>query len=180
MKTAGGGLPCIVPLGGAEIGTAELQPDIAMTAIRRDEMNTSFVVAATITEAPLSAETALAAVQSTSCGAAVSFSGVVRNHDGGREVDALSYTAHPGAQRVIEEVLAEIAAKNNGVRLWAAHRVGPLVIGDAALVASAAAAHRAQAFAACSELVDAIKERVPIWKEQFFSDGRVEWVGAGE
>jgi molybdopterin synthase catalytic subunit len=129
-------------------------------------MNASVVVAATITEAPLSADTALAAVQSTGCGAVVSFSGIVRNHDGGRKVDALSYSAHPSAQ-------------HDGVRLWAAHRVGPLVIGDAALVASAAAAHRGQAFAACSDLVDAIKERVPIWKEQFFSDGRVEWVGAG-
>jgi molybdopterin synthase catalytic subunit len=142
-------------------------------------MNASVVVAATITEAPLSADTALAAVQSTGCGAVVSFSGIVRNHDGGRKVDALSYSAHPSAQRAIEEVMVEIAARHDGVRLWAAHRVGPLVIGDAALVASAAAAHRGQAFAACSDLVDAIKERVPIWKEQFFSDGRVEWVGAG-
>jgi molybdopterin synthase catalytic subunit len=58
-------------------------------------MNASVVVAATITEAPLSADTALAAVQSTGCGAVVSFSGIVRNHDGGRKVDALSYSAHP-------------------------------------------------------------------------------------
>ena len=47
------------------------------------------------------------------------------------------------------------------------------------VVVSAAAAHRCEAFAACSELVDLIKERVPIWKEQLFSDGSVEWVGAG-
>lgn len=143
-------------------------------------MNISVVVEATISEAPLRMETALAAVQSTDCGAVVSFSGVVRNHDGGREVDALTYIAHPSAPEVIGEVAAEIAARHDGVRLWAAHRVGPLAIGDAALIASAAAPHRGRAFAACSELVDTIKERVPIWKEQFFSDGCVEWVGAGE
>jgi molybdopterin synthase catalytic subunit len=65
------------------------------------------------------------------------------------------------------------------VRIWAAHRIGLLEIGDPALVCAVSAAHRGQAFAVCSELVDRIKEQVPIWKEQFFSDGTVEWVGAG-
>jgi molybdopterin synthase catalytic subunit len=65
------------------------------------------------------------------------------------------------------------------VRIWAAHRIGMLEIGDPALVCAVSAAHRGQAFAVCSELVDRIKERVPIWKEQFFTDGTVEWVGAG-
>ncbi|MFF2246150.1 molybdenum cofactor biosynthesis protein MoaE [Arthrobacter sp. NPDC058130] len=140
-------------------------------------MNISVVVKATISEAPLKMEMALAAVQSTDCGAVVSFSGVVRNHDGGRDVDELTYIGHPSAPEVIRQVAAEIAAGHDGVRLWAAHRVGPLAIGEAALIASAAAPHRSQAFAACSELVDTIKERVPIWKEQFFSDGCAEWVG---
>ena len=54
-----------------------------------------------------------------------------------------------------------------------------LEIGDPALVCAVSAAHRGQAFAVCSELVDRIKEQVPIWKEQFFADGSVEWVGAG-
>jgi molybdopterin synthase catalytic subunit len=158
-----------------------LEPIMTISADnQRDEMNISVVVKAAISEAPLSVETALAAVQSMDCGAVVSFSGVVRNHDGGRDVDALTYSAHPSAREVIGEFADEIAARHYGVRLWAAHRVGPLAIGDAALVASAAATHRSQAFAACSELVDTIKERVPIWKEQFFSDGCAEWVGAGE
>ncbi len=55
-----------------------------------------------------------------------------------------------------------------------------LEIGDPALVCAVSAAHRGQAFAVCSELVDRIKAQVPIWKEQFFTDGTVEWVGAGE
>ena len=65
------------------------------------------------------------------------------------------------------------------MRIWAAHRIGMLEIGDPALVCAVSAAHRGQAFAVCSELVDRIKEQVPIWKEQFFADGTVEWVGAG-
>ena len=59
----------------------------------------------------------------------------------------------------------------------AAHRIGHLEIGDVALVAVVAAPHRAEAFAACGKLVDAIKAEVPIWKHQHFTDGRSEWVG---
>ena len=55
-----------------------------------------------------------------------------------------------------------------------------LEIGDPALVCAVSAAHRGQAFSVCAELVDRIKAQVPIWKEQFFADGTVEWVGAGE
>ena len=58
-----------------------------------------------------------------------------------------------------------------------AHRIGPLEVGDPALVAAVASGHRGEAFAACSELVDTVKARAPIWKEQFFADGTVEWVG---
>jgi molybdopterin synthase catalytic subunit len=120
----------------------------------------------------------------------VSFSGVVRNHDGGKAVERLSYSAHPTAHQVMADVVAQLVAEQNAgggagedgkkpVRIWAAHRIGMLQIGDPALVCAVSAAHRGQAFAVCSELVDRIKEQVPIWKEQFFSDGTVEWVGAG-
>jgi molybdopterin synthase catalytic subunit len=57
------------------------------------------------------------------------------------------------------------------------HRVGSLRIGDLALFAAAASAHRAEAFAACAALVDRIKAEVPIWKRQHFADGTSEWVG---
>lgn len=127
---------------------------------------------------PISLDQALAAVDAPDCGAVVGFSGVVRNHDGGRSVSALSYSAHPSAEQVFAAVVDQISVEFPGVRLWAQHRTGSLQIGDPALVCAAAAAHRGLAFAACSALVDRIKADVPIWKEQFFSDGTVEWVGA--
>jgi molybdopterin synthase catalytic subunit len=143
-------------------------------------MTTGEVIHAAVAAAPITPEQAHAGVDSPQCGAVVGFSGVVRDHDGGRSVTALSYTAHPSAERVIREVAEEIAARHDGVRIWVAHRIGPLAIGDQALVAAVGAAHRGEAFRACSDLVDLVKERVPIWKEQFFTDGTVEWVGAGE
>ncbi|MFF1828166.1 molybdenum cofactor biosynthesis protein MoaE [Paenarthrobacter sp. NPDC058040] len=143
------------------------------------------VVSAVLSAEPISVDQAIAAVESDTSGAVVSFSGVVRNHDGGKPVDRLSYSAHPTAHRTMTEVVAQLVAEHSGeasqpVRIWAAHRIGTLEVGDPALVCAVAAAHRGQAFAVCSELVDRIKAQVPIWKEQFFSDGTIEWVGAGE
>ncbi|NUS36251.1 MAG: molybdenum cofactor biosynthesis protein MoaE [Pseudarthrobacter sp.] len=160
------------------------------------------VVSAVLSAEPISVDQAINAVESDTAGAVVSFSGVVRNHDGGKAVERLSYSAHPTAHQVMSDVVARLVAEqdvaeqnvaernvasgNGGdavqqpVRIWAAHRIGMLEIGDPALVCAVSAAHRGQAFAVCSELVDRIKEQVPIWKEQFFSDGTVEWVGAGE
>ena len=149
------------------------------------------VVSAVLSAEPISVDQAIAAVESDTAGAVVSFSGVVRNHDGGKAVQQLSYSAHPTAHQVMADVVARLVAEQNAagdnggdavqqpVRIWAAHRIGMLEIGDPALVCAVSAAHRGQAFAVCSELVDRIKEQVPIWKEQFFSDGTVEWVGAG-
>jgi len=148
------------------------------------------VVTAVLSAEPISVDQAIAAVESETAGAVVSFSGVVRNHDGGKPVDRLSYSAHPTARKVLDDVVAQLVAEQaeasgddaaaQPVRIWVAHRVGPLEIGDPALVCAVSAAHRGQAFAVCSELVDRVKAQVPIWKEQFFSDGTVEWVGAGE
>ncbi|MCD4850195.1 molybdenum cofactor biosynthesis protein MoaE [Arthrobacter sp. AK01] len=143
------------------------------------------VVSAVLSAEPISVDQAIAAVESDTAGAVVSFSGVVRNHDAGKAVDRLSYSAHPTAHQVMSDVVAQLVAEHSGeadqpVRIWAAHRIGMLEIGDPALVCAVAAAHRGQAFAVCSELVDRVKAQVPIWKEQFFTDGTVEWVGAGE
>jgi molybdopterin synthase catalytic subunit len=105
--------------------------------------------------------------------------GVVRDHDGGRTVTRLEYSAHPSAQQTLADVAAEIAADCHGVRAIAvSHRIGALEIGDAALVAAVAADHRGAAFETCERLVDAVKARLPVWKHQFFADGSDEWVGS--
>jgi len=109
-------------------------------------------------------------------GALVTFRGIVRNHDHGLAVTSLEYSAHPDAAQFLQDCCETIAAET-GLRVAAAHRVGPLVVGDIALVAAVAAAHRGEAFAACERLVDLIKQTVPIWKRQHLADGATEWVG---
>jgi molybdopterin synthase catalytic subunit len=143
------------------------------------------VLGAILTADPISEDDAIAAVEGAEAGAVVSFRGVVRNHDGGQGVERLSYTAHPTASKAMLEVVASLLNEyseeaSHPVRIWAAHRVGTLQVGDVALVCAVSAAHRGQAFTICSELVDRIKAGVPIWKEQLFSDGSMEWVGADE
>ena len=120
-----------------------------------------------------------ALVAHQAAGAVVGFAGVVRDHDGGRRVVRLEYSAHPLAEQTLAEVVAEIAAEADGVRVIAAsHRVGVLNIGDVALVAAVAADHRQAAFETCARLVDAVKARLPVWKHQFFADGTDEWVNS--
>ena len=133
-------------------------------------------VHAVVSEEPLDTSVVDEFVWQAESGAVVSFQGIVRDHDGGRGVVSLDYRAHPEAERFLRECCEEVAART-GLRVAAEHRVGSLTIGDLALVAAVAAPHRAEAFAACAELVEEIKRRVPIWKRQHFAEGVSEWVG---
>ncbi|MEU7628801.1 molybdenum cofactor biosynthesis protein MoaE [Nocardia sp. NPDC049220] len=118
-----------------------------------------------------------AAVTGPHYGAVVVFTGKVRDHDGGQAVSALEYSAHPQAERFLHTVCAELAT-THGLPVAAVHRVGALTIGDLAIVVAVAAAHRAEAFTVCGELVDRIKHEVPIWKRQLLADGLSKWVNA--
>jgi molybdopterin synthase catalytic subunit len=136
------------------------------------------VALADVVDRPISLAECETLVADDRFGAVVTFAGVVRNHDEGRGVLTLSYTAHPTAASVIADVARDVAAQFPDVSLAVLHRVGDLAIGDVALAAAVASAHRAPAFEAAGLLVDLVKERVPIWKEQSFDDGRTEWVAA--
>jgi molybdopterin synthase catalytic subunit len=137
--------------------------------------------AVAISDTPLSVDAALAAVAHPGAGGIVVFVGAVRDHDGvaGAElaVEALDYSAHPGALDELRRVATQVATDHRGVRLAAHHRTGPLKVGDLAVVVAAAAAHRDEAFAAARRLIDDLKAEVPIWKHQTFADGSEEWVG---
>ncbi len=127
---------------------------------------------------PLSVDEIRAAAADPAAGAVAVFIGAVRDHDDGRGVTALSYSAHPSAQTELERVCEKIAASYSIVSLAVAHRTGDLEIGDLAVVAAIGAVHRDVAFAACQALVDELKATVPIWKNQFFTGGDSEWVNS--
>jgi molybdopterin synthase catalytic subunit len=120
----------------------------------------------------------LAAVDDAGAGGVVSFTGLVRDSDGGRAVTALEYDAHPDAEAALRRVAEAVAADLPVRALAAVHRVGMLAVGDVAVVVAASAAHRGEAFEAARRLIDDLKATVPIWKRQLFVDGDEEWVGS--
>jgi molybdopterin synthase catalytic subunit len=144
--------------------------------VSREYLRAVDTLLARVTGEPLSVAEHEAAVADKAAGAVVSFCGVVRDHDGGRPVTELEYVGHPTAPELIAEIAAEFAARPDVQAVAVSHRVGLLAIGDVALACAVSAAHRGQAFAACADLVDEVKARLPIWKRQVFTDGQEEWV----
>lgn len=129
-----------------------------------------------LTSQALDARAAEALVRTDSDGGVCTFTGVVRDHAQGRAVERLEYEAYPEMaepqmRRVGEEALRRTGA--TAVALW--HRTGTLEIGEASVVVSASAPHRAEAFAACRYAIDTLKAEVPIWKKEHGEGGAV-WV----
>jgi molybdopterin synthase catalytic subunit len=119
----------------------------------------------------------LAAVSDPKAGGVCVFVGTIRSDDGGRDVESLSYSAHPSATQALTDVCSQVAGRHDVMALAAVHRIGDLVVGDLATVVGASAVHRAEAFAAAQDLIDTLKASVPIWKHQRFAGGEAEWVG---
>ena len=136
------------------------------------------VALADVVEAPVDPAHCADLVADDAAGAGVTFGGVVRDHDGGRSVDHIEYSAHPDAGRIVAEVAADIVARFPLDAIAVVHRVGVLRVGDVALAAAVSGAHRQEAFAACAELVEEVKRRLPVWKKQQFPDGTHEWTGS--
>jgi len=139
-----------------------------------------------VTDNELDTRALRSAVAAPDAGAVIVFEGVVRDHDpeAAGAVTSLEYTAHPDATKFLREVIAEANTEVHNeldtgplpVRVVAAHRIGTLEVGDTALVVAVSAAHRQEAFSVCSDVVEEIKARVPIWKLQYGSEGS-QWVG---
>lgn len=110
-------------------------------------------------------------------GACVTFEGWVRNHNDGREVVRLEYQAYAAlAAEEGEAILAAAMTRFNLRRARAVHRTGRLAVGDMAVWVGVSADHRDAAFQACRWIIDEIKVRVPIWKNEHYADGESGWL----
>lgn len=115
-------------------------------------------------------------------GAATLFVGRVRDHDpqAAGEVVSLDYTAHPSAGDQLVEIVTTALAEadpGHGATVAVAHRIGHLDVGDTAFVVAVSAAHRRLTFELCELIVERVKAQLPIWKQQFESDGSYRWSG---
>ncbi|MGZ4496456.1 MAG: molybdenum cofactor biosynthesis protein MoaE [Nocardioides sp.] len=131
-----------------------------------------------IRDTPLDVAEVVAALDDDASGGLTLFVGRVRDHDGGKDVDGLDYSAHPTALAKLTEVCERIAEQYDVHGVAAVHRTGTLAIGVVAVVVATTTAHRGEAFAASRALIDTLKAEVPIWKHQQFGDGSEEWVGS--
>ena len=109
-------------------------------------------------------------------GAVVTFQGVVRNHAQGRSVAFLEYDAYaPMAEKILAQIIGEVAERWSIQEMGVWHRIGRLEIGETSLLVVVCSPHRAEAFEAIRYAVDRIKAIVPIWKRETAEDGE-SWV----
>jgi molybdopterin synthase catalytic subunit len=112
-------------------------------------------------------------------GAIASFVGTVRTHSRGRDVIALEYEAY---EEMAEDVMAEIAAEAQAqyelCKVAITHRLGRVEPGETSVAIAVSAPHRQDALAACADVIEALKARVPLWKKELYVGGE-EWIGRG-
>lgn len=118
-------------------------------------------------------------LEASQCGACVSFEGWVRDHSGGLKVQHLEYEvfeelALKEGQRIVEEAVGRFRIE----KVRCIHRVGSLRIGDIAVWIGVSGGHREETFAACRYVIDEVKLRVPIWKKEYDTAGKAEWVNS--
>ena len=130
-----------------------------------------------LTRDPVSLEHLLAEVVSPACGGTCAFLGTVRSGPEERGVTGIEYS---GYEQMVEaefaRIIAEVRERWPAVRPQVRHRLGLVPRGEASIGIAAAAPHRAQAFEACRYIIEAVKQRVPIWKRELREDGTAVWV----
>lgn len=132
-----------------------------------------------LVEGPLDLRLVVAEVANEQAGAVATFEGTVRRHSRGREVIALEYEAYEGmAEEVMAEIADEVKAKYDLCEVAITHRLGRLEVGETSVAIAVSAPHRQDALAACKDVIDALKERVPLWKKELYEGGE-EWIGRG-
>lgn len=128
-----------------------------------------------VSDTPIDCAALRAIVEDARAGAVVTFEGVVRDHDHGAAVTGIDYVGHPSAAEVLESVAGEFIGRGGVHAIVVQHRVGHLDIGGVALFVAVAASHRREALDCVADLVDRVKESVPIWKKQYLTGGGYEW-----
>lgn len=129
-----------------------------------------------ITSSKLNLQECYAFVEDDFCGGITTFVGAVRNDTEGKEVLQLDFSTYkPMAIKEMQKI-ADKALQDFEIHKIAIHHAeGMLQIGEIPVIIAASAKHRKAAFLACEFAIDTLKETVPIWKKEYFSDGEV-WV----
>ena len=132
-----------------------------------------------LVDGPIDVAAVIADVADDRAGAVATFQGTVRSQSSGRDVIALEYEAYEGmADTVIAEIADEAKARYDLCAVAVTHRLGRVEIGETSVAIAVSAPHRQDALAACKDVIDALKERVPLWTKELCEGGE-EWIGRG-
>jgi molybdopterin synthase catalytic subunit len=132
-----------------------------------------------LVEGPVDIAGVIAEVADERAGAIATFQGTVRARSRDRDVIALEYEAYSEmAEKVIAEIAFEAKERYDLCEIAVTHRLGRVEIGEVSVAIAVSAPHRHDAMAACRDVIDALKERVPLWKKEQYQGGE-EWIGKG-
>jgi molybdopterin synthase catalytic subunit len=132
-----------------------------------------------LVEGPLDLAVVIAEVEDERAGAIATFQGTVRRQSRGRQVIALEYEAYSGmSEKVMAEIAAGVKERYDLCEVAIAHRTGRCDVGEVSVAIAVSAPHRQDALTACKDVIDELKERVPLWKKELYEGGE-EWIGRG-
>ncbi|HEX6306887.1 MAG TPA: molybdenum cofactor biosynthesis protein MoaE [Longimicrobiales bacterium] len=119
----------------------------------------------------------LDSIGSAADGAAILFLGTVRDENEGRSVDGMHYDAYPEMAEAVLREIALVAAQRAGTdRIAVVHRIGTLGIGEVSVAIAVSTPHRAESFDAARFIIEQIKQRLPVWKQEHYTAGGVRWL----
>lgn len=111
-------------------------------------------------------------------GAVVTFTGLVRDFNDGRNVTGLALEHYPGmTEKSLTDIAQEAAQRWKIEAITVIHRVGKLKLGDQIVLVAVASKHRGDAFSACEFIMDFLKTRAPFWKKETTDEGDI-WIEA--
>jgi molybdopterin synthase catalytic subunit/molybdopterin converting factor small subunit len=132
-----------------------------------------------LVDGPIDVGAVIAEVEDERAGAIATFEGTVRRQSRGRTVIALEYEAYGGmAEKIMDEIAEGVKARYELCEVAITHRVGRCEIGEVSVAIAVSAPHRHDALSACRDVIDELKERVPLWKKELYEGGE-EWIGRG-
>lgn len=122
-----------------------------------------------ITEKKITLEDAMSKLNLEGAGAIVTFSGIIRPLEEGKELAHMEYEAYKEmAQKEMKKIAHEIKARWGVDKIAMIHKVGRVAVGEPSVIIVVVAPHRKEAFRACEYAIDKLKETVPIWKKAVF------------
>jgi molybdopterin synthase catalytic subunit len=136
----------------------------------------------TLTRDPIDIEAINREAGHPKCGAVLTFSGTVRNHHMGRQVEKLAYESYEAMAQVQMAAIVKEAEQQfeQLEKVQVFHRLGEMEVGESSIYITVATHHRPDGFGALRFIIDRIKRDVPIWKKEFYTDGESDWLHPGE